>query len=298
MKRDHEEIVSFRDVRNRAASASNLLDAGQKHEDVAVVPRRGLDRPNDGRFHPFGERRFRVRINIFHLDGERPSGHANDRAIAQEGRDRPCVKGGRHDDDNQVVADRVGHFFDEGDRHVAVQASLVELVQDHRTDAFQERVGDDLVREDALGDDPQDRLGRGLPLAPNLITDLLAERPPALVGDATSGSARRHSSRLEHHDGAICPRKKAGCRQRGGNPRRFARAWRRDEHEPASVADEGQDLVDVRVDREGLHAAIDTDLGEARQGTPAKAQKSPRFGLTVRLECLSYPSDARDDGPR
>ena len=118
--------------------AADLLGPGQEDEDVAGVVRarqdllhRRDDRLGSGRTS---------RRTIGDLDRERPPLDAQHRAVAQEPRDRPGVHRGRHDDQDQVVADRLPDLAQQGQGQVGVQAPLVELVEHHRADAFEEWV--------------------------------------------------------------------------------------------------------------------------------------------------------------
>ena len=111
---------------------------------------------------PFLEQRYQrlgagrpVERSVFHGDFVGPSLRADDRAIVQKPADRRGVERGRHDDQNQIGADLAADFAQERQREVAVQVALVKLVEDDGTDPFEERVGQELAGEDALGQESE-----------------------------------------------------------------------------------------------------------------------------------------------
>ncbi len=75
----------------------------------------------------------------------------DDRAIVEKPRDRLGVERGRHDDQNQVGTNLAADFAQECQREVAVQVPLVKFVENDGADGFEEWVGQELAREDSLG---------------------------------------------------------------------------------------------------------------------------------------------------
>ena len=57
---------------------------------------------------------------------------------------------------------------------IAVEAALMHLVEQHRRNARQLRIGLDAVAEDAFGEDENARTGRALAVEPGRIADRLA----------------------------------------------------------------------------------------------------------------------------
>ena len=143
--------------------------------------------------------------------------------------------------------------FRNASRQVGVQAPLVKLVQHHGADALEERIVEDLTVEDSLGLDPEPGPTRDLPLDPDLVADLLAERPTLFEGDPRGGGPRRHPARLEHDHSGVVRGKQAGPDDRRRHPRGLARARRGDQDErpvgPQGLQDPGQ----AGVDRERMH---------------------------------------------
>ena len=230
-----------------AGRPADLLDPRQEREHVAA---RGLgfDRPGD-----LDGQRLARRAPIGHLDRVRPPLDPDDRRVAQELRDRPGVHRRRHHDQDQVVADRLADLAEHRQGQVGVQAPLVELVEDHGADAFEEGVAHELTVEDALGHDPDSGLGADPPLEPDLIADPPADRPAVLLGDPAGGGPGGDPPGLEHHQVRVLGRQEPGPDQGDRHPRRLAGAGRGDEHQAASIAGPVDDLGEGRVDRQGDH---------------------------------------------
>ncbi len=151
MKRQDEQAVPLRKRPKLARRPADLLDARQKRQHIPPVGR-AFDRLRNGPRHAVGQGRAVV-APMRDVHGKCPPLDPDDRRIAEERGHGPGVHRGRHDDQDQVVADRLADFLEEGQRQVGVEAPLVELVEHDRADAFEERVGDDLAVEDALGED-------------------------------------------------------------------------------------------------------------------------------------------------
>ena len=83
---------------------------------------------------------------------------------------------------------------------IRVDAALVELVEDDRVKARQQRVLLKARGQDPLGGEEQARLGPEPALEPDVPPDLAAERPALLVRDPPRDAARRHTARLQHDD--------------------------------------------------------------------------------------------------
>src|SRR5690606_17484486 len=81
--------------------------------------------------------------------------------------------------------------------------ALVELVDDDRSDVFEERVLAQAAHEDALGDEHDARRVRDAPVVPDVVADRPADRRTALLRDAPRRRARREAARLEHEDPAL-----------------------------------------------------------------------------------------------
>ena len=164
---------------DRVDRAVDLADAGEEDEDVAVVV---VIRDEAG--DALRQLEPRRCSGVGDVDRKRAAGAADDRGVAEELRDRLGFERGGHHDEHQVRPDGLAHLAEQRDGQVGVQAALVELVQHDAADAFEERVVEQLPREDALGHDVQARLGGDLSLEADLVADLAAELPAVLLGDA------------------------------------------------------------------------------------------------------------------
>ena len=200
----------------------------------------------------------------------RPSA-LDDGTAAQEPRDRLGVERGRHHDDDQVVADRLPDLSQQGDGQVGVQAPLVELVEDDRADAFEERVGDELPVEHPLGLDDQPRLRPDPPLEPDLIADLLADPPAVLLGDPVRRRPRGDPPGLEQHDLRVRGREQT---RPGGSPAAPASSCPSPAARPAPPTARGgasRRSRGDRVDRQGCHRSMAIGSGRDREREHARS---------------------------
>ncbi len=185
------------------------------------------------------------------LDGEGSAFDVEDGAVVQELRDGLGFESGGHDDENEVGADGLLDFAEEGDGQIGVEAALVEFVEDDCADAFEEWIIDELAGEDAFGHDAQAGIGGHAALEANLVADLLAERPAVFVGDALGGGAGGDAAGLEHDEIGMIGGEKIGLEDGGRDAGGFASARLGDEDEGAGLSDALGDLREVDVDGEG-----------------------------------------------
>ena len=136
------------------------------------------------------------------VDREATPLRLDDRRTPEERRDRRRVQRGRHDDELQVVAHLAPYTLREREGKIAAEAPLVELVEHDGTDAFEQRVVLEAPEQDAFRHHEQPCGLRRLALEAHLVADRLADGLTALVGDATGGSTRRDTTRLEHENRA------------------------------------------------------------------------------------------------
>jgi hypothetical protein len=148
------------------------------------------------------------------------------------------------------------------EREIALQVALVELVEQHRAHAAQERVGDQLAGEHPLGHEAHARVARAHLLEPHLIADAPAERLGQLLGHAPRRHAGRDPSRLEHDD--LAAAQEVGVEQGARQARGLARARLGHEHQVRRSAQPRDQARQVRIDRQRLH-------GGASQGAQPAA---------------------------
>ena len=183
---------------------------------------------------------------VVDLERMRPAGNRDRRTAIEIAGDGIRVHGGRHHDDAEIVARQPG-LPGQREPEIRVDAALVELVEDDRPKAGEERILLQPGRQDAFGGQQHPGVRTELPLEADVPADFAAERPAALVGDAARDRPRRDASRLQHDDRAVRG-------ERGRHARRLARTWRRRQHQRPSLPDEREDFRDESVDRQRGHS--------------------------------------------
>ncbi len=120
--------------------------------------------------------------------------------VGGHGIDRQCR---RHDDDAQLRPHRLLDQAHQAERQVALQAALVELVEDHSAGRFEVRVVLQHVQQDAGRDGQDARVRAGLPVEADVIANFIAQPRAALVGHAARGGAGGEAARLQHDDAPV-----------------------------------------------------------------------------------------------
>ena len=186
------------------------------------------------------------------------------RAVEKSGDTRAVERRG-HDEDAQVGAQRALCVERQSQTEIRVKRALMELVEQHRRDAFQLRIVEDHPRENAFGDDFDAGAGGDFGLHPHphadRAADLLAER----LRHAGGGRARGEAARFEHDDPAPCGPRLVHQRQR--HARRLARARRGDEHGGVCVAQGRFQRLKDSVDGEGRRHHSPTCQPDARSAS-------------------------------
>ena len=142
---------------------------------------------------------------------------------------------------------------EQGDRQVAVDAPLVELVEHDGADAFQEGVGQELTVEDALGLDPQAGRRGDPPLEADLVADLAAQAPALLLGDPGGDGPGRDPAGLEHDHARILRGEQARADDRGRHASRLAGTRLRHQDQAPMGLEAGEDLGHARIHGERNH---------------------------------------------
>ena len=203
---------------------ADLSLARQEHEDRARLLGQclanGLHR---FRLQPGG----RVAAEIARLDGIHPALAFDDRRIAQKGRDLGGIQRCGHDEEAQVFAQGRLHVERQRQAEVAVEAALVEFVEENGCDAGKVRIVQDHPREDALGNDLDAGARGDLRLHPHAVAHRLAGLLAKRRGHASCCGACRETARLQHENAAIAAPGSFQKRQR--NARRLARTGTCDE---------------------------------------------------------------------
>ncbi len=253
----------------RGLHTRDLALARQEHQHVARMRRqRVFDRAPRLRFQrllaPWREMRDLHR---------KPAALAGQARRAEERGQALAVEGGRHHHDAQVLTQPGLHVQRQCQAEVGRQVALVELVEQQRADAVQQRVVLQHAGEDAFGDD-LDAGTRGDPvLEADAVADGLADRLAELPRHELGGTARGDATRFQHHDPAAMQPRRVEQRQRhlGG----LAGAGRGFEYQPRV---RGQAVGDGRQQR-----------GNGEVGACHRARIRVRAGATAYNARFPYP---------
>ena len=254
MQRQDEQILTDRDRFQPASGAADLLHARQKDKDVSAGNLGGFQGQGvlHGATHFLGQRRAnrgRREIGDFHRKGP-PLGPQR-RATAQKRGDRPGIERCGHDHDTQILAHGGLHLSKQGQSQVGGKTAFVELVEDDRAHAFEERVGDELAGQNPLGDDPKPCFLAQNPLKPDLIADLLPDASSALLGDPRGRRSGRHAAGLEEHNRRVRTTQQPRRIEQGRrHPGRLARAGRGLQDQVPRRPQHAHDFRQQRVDRQ------------------------------------------------
>ena len=206
------------------------------------------------------------------------------------------VEGGRHHHDEEVGTDLGAHLAQQGQGQVRLQATLVELVEYHGAYGFQEGVGQELARQDTLGDEAEAGGVGQSPLETDLVADLPAQGPAPLVGHAAGGGTCGHPSRLEHDDIRMPRREQPRTDDRRRKSRGLTRPRRCHDNQAADLQ-----ILEAGgyqcVDRQWNHGVR---VGEGCRVSvaisPATARDRPRSSspsLLLGVVSVDRPGDAR-----
>ena len=133
-----------------------------------------------------------------------------------------------------------------------MDAALVELIENHDVEVGEQWIRLQSCRQDSFRGDEKLRLIGKAALETDLPSDLVAESPVVLEGDAASEGARRHTPWLQDD-------RSAELRECGGDARCLTRARRGDDDRAPLAAHELDDLMYMRIDREWLGTLHATD---------------------------------------
>ena len=255
-EREHAQVVLIGGGLQQALGAADFLGAGEEGEHVAGLVGWVCDAALHGVGDLLGEVERTRSGFVADLDRVGAAGSTHDRTTAQERGGGFGLERGGHDHQDQIRADGLLHLAQQGDGQVAVQAAFMELVQQHRAHAGEERVVEQLAGEDAFGDDPQRRVGPKHALEPHLVSDLFAEGPAVFVGDAGGHGAGGDAARLEHQQARMLGAEQAGSQQGGGHAGGLARTRRGDQHQRPGVPHLRHDVGQEGIDRERGHGAV------------------------------------------
>nr|WP_244439321.1 hypothetical protein [Azospirillum baldaniorum] len=234
----------------KALHPPDLPGAGQEDQRVAALLAQGAaDGGGHGVFNT-GAGAGGVEVAGLHREGPALAGHH--RGVAQQCGDRTAVQRRGHHHQPQVVAQCAARLLHQGQRQIAVDAALVELVEQHGADRRQLGVLLKLAQEQAVGHHLDPGLRPDLGVQPHTVPDRLADAFPQHRGHAAGGGAGGQPPRLQHDH--LAPGQpgpvEQGQRHAGG----LARPRRRLEHRHAAPVQRGQQLGKHGIDGKGRDA--------------------------------------------
>ncbi len=156
---------------------------------------------------------------ITDLDRVGAAGHLDDGRVTEMPGEPPRVDGGRRDDQLQV-GPAGQQLLEIAEQEVDVQAPLVGLVDDDRVVGPEHPVPDDLVQQDPVGHQLDQRVRAGVIAEPDGVADGAAHRGAGLLGDPLGQRPGRDPPWLGVPDRAAHPAAdlQADLRQLGGFP--------------------------------------------------------------------------------
>jgi hypothetical protein len=172
----------------------------------------------------------------------------------------------------------------DGERDVALEVALVELVEDDDPRLLEERIGEEPPSEDALGHEPESGAAAAPLLEAHPVADLGAERAAPLTRHERRGGAGRDPSGLEDDDGALAG--EAGVEQHGRHSRRLAGSGGGAEHQPPPRAERGHDVWEEGVDRQARHGGAQPSTAGGPRSSGLTRGRNARSARAVRLAAL------------
>ena len=128
---------------------------------------------------------------------------------------------------------------------IGVERAFVKFVEQHRGDAVQFGIVEDLAGEDAFGDDLDARGARHFRAEADAVADGLADTLPDRPGHPLGAGAGGDPARLQHDDlFALGP---GLVEQRQRHPRGLAGAGRRHQHADVAPRERARKLVEDDV---------------------------------------------------
>ena len=233
----------------RVGGVADLALAAQEDQDVAGLLAHELV---DG----VADRVDLVALLLVLLGGERPvarldrvraARHLDHGRAAEVGREALRVDRGRRDDQLQVGPPRQD-AVQVAEQEVDVQRPLVRLVDDDRVVAAQQPVLPDPGQQQAVGHQPDLRVGARAVVEAHAVADGPAERHAQLLGDPLGDRARGQPARLGVGDHRLdpAPELQADLGDLGG----LARAGLAGDDHDLVFTDRREQLVAVRRDRQ------------------------------------------------
>ncbi len=266
VERQHLRVRGLCGIEQQALAALDLAQAGQEDQQVAVGFAQGeLDRAFE--LGVLGLVALSRRIGDAH--GMAAAGAGEARGVQRLGQ-ALAVERGRHHHDAQIGPQLGLHFERERETEVSAEMALVELVEDQRADAVEQRVVLQHAGEDAFGDHLDAGARTDLRFEADAVADRLAGLFTACAGHEVRGRARGDAARLQHQQLAAC---KPGRVQQGRrHARGLAGAGRGLQHQTRLPGQADQDLGQQGINRKRVgHGRHNRQKGKRRRGRAAAA---------------------------
>ncbi|MGY4264969.1 hypothetical protein ACVJF2_003539 [Bradyrhizobium sp. USDA 4519] len=225
--------------------AADLGGARQEGEHRAGI---GAQRGRDRLGHLPLQRRVDLAADVTGLDRKGAPLAFDHRRVAEQFSDACTVERCRHHEDPQVLAQAGLRVARQRQPEIGIERALVEFVEQHRGDAVELGIVEDLAREDAFGDDLDPRRARHLRAEAHAIADGLAGTLAERLRHPLRAGARGDAARLQHDD-LLAPR--PGCiEQRQRHARGLAGTRRRHQHRGVVALERAIELIEHGVDRQ------------------------------------------------
>ena len=263
----------------RGFGATDLGHAGKEGEDV---PRMGGQRGADGPGHRLGQvaRGGEVAGGVAQGDGVGTAG-AFDHGGIEQGGEAGGLGGGGHRDQAQVRAQAELQVAQQGQREVGLHAAFVDLVQDHRRGAVQQRVGEQAAEQQALGEDLDPRRRGDGGVEPCAVADQAAGGLAAQRGHAGGGGAGGEAAGFEDEDALVAA--PGGGEQGRGDEGGLAGAGRGDKDDVASVPERGEEGGEDGGDGEGQGGGVGGVEGHAGSIARGCGRRCVPLGVSGRV---------------
>ena len=208
----------------------------------------GAQRHRDRIRHLPLQRRIGLAAEIAGFDRKGAAFAGNDRRVAEQFCHPRAVQRRRHHENAQILAQADLRVARQRQAHIGIERALVEFVEQHRGDAGQFGIVENLPRENALGDDLDFCGARDFGAEADAVADGLAGAFAQRLRHALGAGAGRDPARLQHDD-LLAPQPRR-IEQRQRHPRGLAGAGRRHQHRGVVVRERAGQLVQHGVDRE------------------------------------------------
>ena len=237
--------------------SANFRGARQKRQYRAGI---GAQRHCDRIRHLPLERHIRFAAEIAGLDWKRAAFAGDHGRIAEQPGHPRAIERRRHHQNAQVFAQAGLRVARQRKSQIGVERPLVKFIKQHRGDAGQFRIFENLAREYPFGDHFNSCRARHLGAEPDTIADSLADALAQSLRHPLGAGAGRDPPRLQHDDFAAAKPRLVEQRQR--HPRGLARAGRSHQYRGIVAGKRARQLGDYGVYRKRCAETAGQNLTE------------------------------------